>query len=158
MLAFIQVRETNWDQLLADWEECKTTETCSISDEDVKRLLRTGRLVTGFWNGTVGFVVVNAIGSETELDSFYNYFPVADTLGYWKWGEDGKVDYVTEYTDQQDDLLFLHEDHVTYDENGNEVSSEPATFDNPNWANKYFGPGLNKFARSVDRGFDGSFG
>ena len=148
MIAFIQVRDTAWQAFLAVDDETLRAQCASC-----EKLRRTGALVTGappgYWNGTVGFLVVNCIGEEAELDAFYNYFPPSDTLGYWKWGEDGKVDYATEYTGQHDDILFLHRDHP---------DSTPATFENPNWAHDYFGTDQNRFARSVDRSFDGSFG
>lgn len=158
MIAFIQVRDTAWEAFKA-----LDDETLASQNEDAARLRRNGQLVSGegagkFWDGTIGFTVVNCIGTEAQLDSFYNYFPPTDTLGYWKWGFDGKVDFATEYSGQHDDILFLHKDHIEYDENGNPISSTPATFDNPNWANDYAGSDQNYFARSVSRGMGEGFG
>ena len=153
MIAFIQVRDTAWQSFLAEEDQ-----VLRLINEDVEKMRRNGQLVDGYWNGTVGFTVVNCIGLESELDSFYNYFPPSDTLGYWKWGLDGKVDFATEYAGQHDDILFLHKDHVEYDENGNPISSTPASFSNPNWANDYAGSKRNKFARGFSRGFAGGLG
>lgn len=153
MIAFIQIRDTAWVTFLETDEE-----TLKAQNADVAKLRRNGQLVTGFWNGTANFIVVNCIGEESELDSFYNYFPPTDTLGYWKWGFNGKVDFATEYSGQHDDILFLHKDHIEYDQDGNPISSTPATFDNPNWANDYAGSDQNYFARSVSRGMGEGFG
>lgn len=158
MLAKIQVRGTAWDALLADWDVCRVGVTCDITDTDMLRLLRTGRLVTGYWNAPTDFITVAVTGSQTEIDAFYNYFAPADRASDWKWNDDGTVDFATEYTGQQDDILLIHKDHITYDVNGNPTGSAPATFENPNWANRNCCRDTNdRFARSVDRSFDGSF-
>ena len=157
MIAFIQVRDTAWSAFLA-----LDSDTLRTQCESCEKLRRTGALNSGappgYWDGTVGFVAVNCIGSEFELDAFYNYFPPSDTLGYWKWNQNGTVDFASEYTGQHDDILFLHRDHVEYDQNGNVTGTRPATFDDPNWANDYFGSDQNKFARAFSRGFAGGLG
>ena len=156
MIAFIQVRDTAWQAFLAIDSETLRSQ-CAVCE----KLRRNGALVTGappgYWNGTIGFIVVNCIGEESELDTFYSYFPPTNTLGYWKWGEDGKVNFATEYTGQHDDLLFLHRDIIEYDENGAELNRRTATFEEPNWANDYFGSKQNRFARSVSRGIGEGF-
>lgn len=152
MIAYVQVRTTAWEtfQDIPD-------ETLEAQNSTVAKMRRDGRLVSGFWNGTVGFTVVNCIGTEQELDSFYNYWPPINRLGYWKWNEDGSVDFATEYTGQHDDILFLHRDHVEYDENGSIIATTAASFENPNWANDYLGSDQNRFARSVSRGMGEGF-
>ena len=158
MIAFIQVRDTAWEAFKA-----LDDETLSSQNEDAARLRRNGQLVSGegagkYWNGTIGFTVVNCIGTEAQLDSFYNYFLPSDTLGYWPWNEDGTVVFEREYTGQHDDILFLHKDHIQYDQDGNPIGSTPASFEFPNWANDYYGTKQNRFARSVSRGMGEGFG
>lgn len=158
MIAYLQVEETAWTQLLSDWEICQDDpDNCTIADEDVKRLLRNGQLVDGFWKELAGFKNVNCIGSEAELDALHDYFAPADVNMYHKWNFNGKVNFPTEYTGQYDDILTLHEDHVTYDENGNETSRTAASFEDPNWANQWVGQDENRFSREFSREFGEEF-
>jgi hypothetical protein len=76
---------------------------------------------------------------------------------YHKWGFDGKVNFPTEYTGQQNDILTLQEDIITYDQDGNPTGSTPPTFTDPNWANGWAGQRQNRFARNHSREFSGEF-
>jgi len=51
----------------------------------------------------------------------------------------------------------LHKDHVTYDENGDVVSTTPATIENPNWGHVFLGQSERIFAGGFTNGFSEGF-
>lgn len=156
MLAYLQVNNTAWDAFLT-----VSDEALQETDPEVARLRRNGQLVTGegasYWKELAGFINVNMIGSEAQLDAVKDYFAPAEVNMYFKWGFDGKVNFPTEYTGQYDDILTLMKDRITYDEDGNPTGSTPASFEVPNWANGWAGQKQNRFARNHSREFSGEF-
>lgn len=152
MIAHFQIREVVWNAFMA-----LPDDDLGASNPNLLRMRNNGHYATGYWKQIGDFIVVNMIGPEAWLDETYSYFSPTDVNGYWKWNTNGKVDFATEYADQHNDILLYHDDHVTYDEDGNEIDRQPAAFDDPNWANGWAGQGNYRFARSVSRGFGGGF-
>ncbi len=150
MIARMQIRQTSWDALLTDPEP----------GEGIQVMLETGctHVVEDAQN-PAGFILVDCISPESRIDALWDYFAPADRIGHgdsdgpWKWGFDGKVNFPTEYTGQHNDILATQGDHVVYDGNGNEVSRDPASFENPNFSHGWLGQDQNRFAREHSREF-----
>ncbi len=149
MIARMQIRQSAWDALLAEYQACVDTETCALS-QDVQALLRTGctKVVEDAQN-PVGFILVDVIGPEARIDALWDYFAAGDKIGYgdsngpWKWNFNGKVNFETEYTGQYNDIL----------------ATQPAgsTFEDPQWSHSWLGQGQNRFARSHNRSYGESY-
>lgn len=143
MLSYIQVLTTELDS--------------KKSGEPLVGLYQAGAVTDGYWKAQTGYTTISVLGTQEQIGDLIDYLGAANIYAQWYWHFDGKVDFATEYTDQQDDILALQEDHVIYDSNGTETSRTPASFENPNWAHMYAGAGTNRFARSVSREFNGEF-
>lgn len=153
-LAYIQIDEDAYNALVAQFEQ-------GTWPEGHKRMYyqwQRNAWVTGFWKKQANFIVLNIVAPAENYDGLTEYLDPSAIGGHWDWSWDGKVDGDTEYAGQHDDLLALQEDHVTYDIDGNEVSREPASFENSNWRHGFSGQKKNRFARSVSRGFSNGVG
>ena len=150
MIARMQIRQTAWDTLLAEYQICVDTETCSLS-EGIQRILRQGATqeIKDAQN-SAGFILMNVISAESRIDELWDYFAAGDKIGYgdsngpWKWGFNGKVNFETEYTGQHNDIL----------------ATQPAgsTFEDPQWSHGWQGQQQNKFARAYNRSYGESYG
>ena len=150
MISRMQIRQTAWDSLLAEYQICVDTETCSLS-EDIQRILRQGATqeIKDAQN-PAGFILVDCIGPESRIDELWDYFSAGDKIGHgdsngpWKWGFNGKVNFETEYTGQHNDIL----------------ATQPAgsTFEDGNWMHGWFGQKQNRFARAHNRSYGRSYG
>lgn len=159
MIARMQIRETSWDSLKSEWADCVAQQICGLPS-DIQSLFSGGQITEIEAKNPVDFIALSVIGQKSEIDTLYSYFDTADRQPNQphRWSIDGKVDFETEYTGQQDDILATQPDHVTYDENGNETSRTPSSFESPNWAQQWLGQGENEFAREYSREYSEEFG
>lgn len=147
MIARMQIRETAWKSLLAEYQACIDTGECSLSAE-VQKIIGNGctKIIEDAQN-PVGFILVDCIGPESRIDELYNYFAAVDRQSVWKWNFSGTVDFATEYTGQHNDIL----------------ATQPAgsTFEDGNWSHGWVGQGdgqfLQRYARNVSREFGEDF-
>lgn len=147
MISYIVVLEATLDSLK--------------SGEPLAGLYQAGSVTDGYWKAPLSYITISVLGTQEQIDELADYLGAGNIYAQWYWNFDGTVDFETEYEGQQNDILALQEDHVTYDENGNETSRTPATFENPNWAHAYYGQGDNeqiqRFAREYSREFSEEF-
>jgi hypothetical protein len=119
--------------------------------------------VTGYWlTAAGGFEVYNVQGPIAEVDALVAALPsTADTDVYaWDYaasGPTGYDSYDTAYPTDPTPILAVMKPHIVYDENGNEVSSTPATFDTPNWGHSFLGQGERIFAGQFSDEFSTEF-
>ena len=124
------------------WEQAHS----ETAPEDLK-LLTNG--IRGYWNDITPNEVVNVIGSVEDLEDFESLIG-ADLKSIDPWYQGMGVDYnlhIPWLTEPVRILSFMPP-FIEYDEDGNVISTTPATFENPNWAHTFAGqpPDLKIFA------------
>lgn len=77
--------------------------------------------------GPTNVASVNTWFFETGFDNIDNY------------SETPEVTYENPYITKPDDVVAVMQPHIEHDEDGNVVSSEPATFENPNLGHLFYG-------------------
>jgi hypothetical protein len=117
---------------------------------------------TGFWqtapNGHEVFnlTVQNKAEAQAIIDALNADTPdSASILGVWIQGR--RVTDKADYPHIPDDVVALMKPHEVYDENGDLVSSTPATQENPNWGHVYQGQGQRFFAGPFSSEFASEF-
>ena len=145
MIARMQIRESAWNDLLAEYHICLTGAACDASG-NLQSMLRNVEIQEIEAENPIGFVMLNCIGEESDIDELYNYFPAPDKLSTqpWKWGFNGKVNFATEYTGQHDDILA--------------TQPSGSSFEDPDWVNNWAGQTQNSFAREHSREYGEEFG
>ena len=71
---------------------------------------------------------------------------LSDVPHVFSWTQGDGLDSLEANQTLPDEVLAVMRDHVTYDENGDVVSTTPATFENPNWGHVFFGQQERIFA------------
>ena len=119
--------------------------------------------VRGFWKDKVSgdtYEVVNVLrDGRAEIDEFIA-FHSADILAVYGWTQGTGVDNdsdVDGYPTIPQGVLDVMKDHVTYDVNGDVVSTTPATFENPNWGHVFLGQKERVFAGEFSLEFSREF-
>ena len=138
MLARVEIRETVWQTFLGE-----PGPMLYSVDPAVETMRGNGQLTQVEATSPPDFVLIDCIGSESDIQAFYDYFAPADRGQIWRWGFDGKVDFDTEYEGQQNDILA--------------TQPSGATFENPKWEHGWMGQGQNRFAREFSREFGEDF-
>jgi hypothetical protein len=102
--------------------------------------------VTGYWKTLPdGRTVYDVQGPQNEIDDIVNSLPAATAA--WKYPEAWNLPVQVGFPASDTLIVDVMPDHVTYDDEGNETSRTPATFENPNWA--------HSFLRLDERSFEG---
>lgn len=103
--------------------------------------------VTGYWKSSGAEEVYNVVGPEADVQA------IIDALGtptVYSWDQAASdatgYDSLDVWPTDPAPILALMKDHVTYDENGGIISTEPATYENPNWGHVFLGQGQRIFA------------
>lgn len=134
------------------WSQAHPTDDTPIPDN--VRLLT--QAVRGFWKDSGQYEVVNVIDDGT-LDQFM-LDHAADIGGRYDWVQGNGLDALdTGYPTVPNEVLALMKDHVEYDENGDVVSTTPATLENPNFGHVFLGQKPRIFAGAFTNGFSGEF-
>ena len=132
-------------------------------------MLLASAAVRGFWkditdSGTV-YEVVNVIKSPDEIEAFKAAHP-GDILAVYGWTQGNGFDNldaqdaesnVIGYPTIPQGVLDVMKDHVTYDENGDVISTTPPTFDTPNWGHVFVGQADRIFAGEFSNEFTGDY-
>ena len=107
--------------------------------------------VRGYWkdlpDGGDIYEVVNVIDDGT-LDQFLTD-NASDIFAVYGWTQGNGLDNsipADGYPTEPQGVLNVMKDHIVYDEDGNVVSTTPATFDNPNWGHVFLGQSERVFA------------
>jgi len=107
--------------------------------------------VRGYWkdlpDGGDIYEVVNVIDDGT-LDQFLTD-NASDIFAVYGWTQGNGLDNsipADGYPTEPQGVLDVMNDHIVYDEDGNVVSTTPATFDNPNWGHVFLGQSERVFA------------
>lgn len=131
------------------------------SGEPLASLYQSGAVTDGYWKAPLSYITISVLGTQEQIDDLLDYLGAGNIYAQFWWNFDGTVVFSKEYEGQQNDILALQKDHVTYDAAGNVTGSTPATFENPNWAHAYYGQGDNeqiqRFAREYSREFSEEF-
>ena len=104
MIARMRIRRDTWEALLGNGDLSPV----------FKKLNRTGALKE-VYNAInePGFVLIDIIATEAEIDELWSYFPQSVKRGGgpqsspWKWNFDGTVNRLSEYYCQRNDLLAV---------------------------------------------------
>ena len=130
------------------WSQAHPTDETPIP-ADVRIL---NQAVRGFWKDSGSYEVVNVIDDGT-LDQFMIDHAAVISARY-DWIQGPGVDALdTGHPTVPNEVLTLMKDHVTYDENGDVVSTTPATESNPNWGHVFLGQSERIFAGAFTNGF-----
>jgi hypothetical protein len=102
--------------------------------------------IRGFWKDSGAYEVVNVLATADDLDQFMTDH-AADVLIRYDWVQGPGFD--AQETNGQtvpQGVLDVMRDHVTYDEDGNVISTTPPDFDTPNWGHVFLGQSTRIFA------------
>jgi hypothetical protein len=113
--------------------------------------------ITGFWKDfNTNYRVYNIITSEEDLAAFQAVLG-ANAARIFCWIQGDGSDSLDVNQTIPADVLAVMRDHVEYDEDGQVVSTTPASYDNPNWGHVFFGQATRIFAGAFSSGFSRGF-
>jgi hypothetical protein len=142
------------------WDEAHPTDDSDIP-ADVQ-LLNQG--VRGFWkdlpDSGSDYEVVNVVSDDIQPILDFEAANAADIFAIYGWTQGNGLDNDgTEggFETIPQGVLDVMKDHVVYDENGDVVSTTPATFDNPNWGHVFLGQTERDFAGQFSLEFSREF-
>ncbi len=97
--------------------------------------------VTGFWKTLPdGTTVYNIASSQGRIEALIEALgSVVKGSDWWEQGTGLDVLDPVEHRTDPDRILSYMNDHVTYDENGDELTRVAATLENPNWGHVFAG-------------------
>lgn len=111
---------------------------------------------TGFWKSYPGgYEVYNLLCSESELEAIQTALG-ADLAHSFTWIQGAGLDSPVAET-IPDEVLAVMRDHITYDVDGNQTGSTPATYDNPNWGHVFVDQEQRVFAGEFSTEFTEEF-
>lgn len=115
--------------------------------------------VTGYWLSSGAYEVYNVQAPQADVDAIVNALTDVQHTFAWVYAASGPTGYdnYDAYPTDPAPILAVMKPHITYDENGNETGSTPATFENPNWGHVFFGQGERIFAGTFDEAFSGAY-
>jgi len=98
---------------------------------------------TGYWNNfqTI-YQVYNTNATDEDKQALVDALEAAvpaSVARVFSWGNMTGFDDLEQNQTIPDDVIAVMKDHKTYDEQGNETSSTPATADNPNFGHGWAG-------------------
>jgi hypothetical protein len=112
---------------------------------------------TGHWKTYAGgFEVFNVVGSSTDIQAIVDALPTSPPHVY-AWGQGQGTDDLDTWPTDPADVLAVMRDHITYDENGDVISTTPATLENPNWGHIFLGQQERIFAGEFTDDFSEEF-
>lgn len=115
---------------------------------------------TGHWLPCGGYDVHNVLGSAEQIAAIVATLRAVDPNGVsnvFAWTQGTGVDSIDPYPTVPADVLAAMRPHVTYGEDGEVVSSTPATLDRPNWGHVFFGQSERVFAGEFSDEFSEEF-
>ena len=136
MIARMQLKSSAWSLMFIDRGKPNV----------INKLLRTGAIyeITQAKN-PVGFILIDVIGEQCDLEELWNYFTNADKRrygpgkGFWEWRLNGKAE--RDYPGRKQELLAVQGNFIEYDEEGLKISEMSPSETNPNWGHRWLGQG-----------------
>lgn len=107
-----------------------------------------GQAVTGYWLPSGPYEVYNVQATLEQVDEIVGALTDVQHVFAWDYaGNNGTgYDSYDAYPTDPDSVLAVMKPHITYDEEGNVINTELATFENPNWGHVFAGQGQRIFA------------
>ena len=136
--------------LPAEWE--------ALATEEAPFSYAHSNAVTGYWKDSGPYRVYNVWGTQEDIQAILD--ALTDVEHVFAWGQDkDRFDSLDLWPTDPDVIVSVMKDHVTYDEDGNIVSSVPATKDNPNWGHCFQTENLKQrlIAGQHSAAFSGAF-
>jgi hypothetical protein len=135
--------------ILDAWIYCLPAEWDALGTEEAPFSYAWLQGVTGYWLSSGLYEVYNVQAEEADITAIVS--ALSDVEHVFAWDNAGSVsgtgyDNYDAYPTDPAPILAVMKPHITYDENGDEISSTPATFENPNWGHVFFGQGTRIFA------------
>lgn len=142
--------------MIESWIVIKKTALDSLWADPARGVTVLGQAVRGFWKDSGTDEVVNVI-DDGSLDQFM-IDHASDISARYDWVQGDGLDALdTGYETIPNEVIALMKDHIVYDENGDVVSTTPATFDTPNWGHVFLGQKERIFAGEFSDEFTGDF-
>lgn len=109
--------------------------------------------ITGFWKTSV----YNVIGYKDAIDALLD--ELTGVTAVYAWTQGTGTDDISEdgWPTDPAPILALMNENVTYDENGDVVSTTPATYENPKWGHVFLGQQQRIFAGEFSDEFSEEF-
>ena len=114
--------------------------------------------ITGYWKTySTGYEVYNILANQSDIDELK--VQITDIAQDFRWRQGTGKDELNDAAalNIPADVLAVQKDHVTYDIDGNPISTEAPTFANPNWGHVFFGQSQRIFMGSFSRAFSRAF-
>ena len=137
--------------MLDTWIYAKPADWAAIDPEDKPYRYAYDQAITGYWKAyTGGYEVYNLIAPADQIAALVE--DLGDVAHTFCWHQGNGLDALdpSEYQTIPDEVLAVMADHVTYDENGDVVSTEAATREIPNWGHQFLGQKERIFAGDFD--------
>ena len=115
--------------------------------------------ITGYWLSSGLYEVYNVQAELADIELIVAALTDVQNVFAWDYagGNGTGYDSLDAFPTDPAPILALMKPHVVYDENGDEVSSTPATFDTPNWGHVFLGQGQRVFAGDFSDEFSTEF-
>ena len=137
------------------WIYAKLAEWNALATGEAPFSYAHSMAVTGFWKSFGAYEVYNVVGTQQEIQDILD--ALTDVAHVYSWGQGTGFDSFDPWPTDPTNVLAVMRDHVTYDENGNVVSTVPASTSNPNWGHFFLGQTGRIFAGEFNTDFSGDF-
>jgi hypothetical protein len=137
--------------MLDVWILADPTEFAALATEESPFSYTHSQAITGYWATDV----FNVVGLESQVQEIIDALPTTPVVYAWRQG-DG-TDSLDVWPTDPAPILALMKDHVTYDSEGVQTGTTPATQENPNWGHVFYGQSTRIFAGAFDKSFSGAF-
>ena len=115
--------------------------------------------VTGYWLPSGLYEVYNVQATTEGIDEIVQALTDVKHVYAWDYagGSGTGYDSYDVWPTDPAPILAVMKPHVVYVENGDVVSTTPATFENPNWGHVFFGQGERIFAGDYSDNYNGDY-
>lgn len=133
------------------WAQAFPADVDTAIPDNVRLLLQS---VRGHWANISPDEVINTSAPIEEVKAFMLAHGLTEA---YSWNFSAGTDDFDDFPTNPTRLVALMPPHITYDVDGNILSTTPATLDNPNWAHSFAGGGNRIFAGAHSADFNEDF-